>query len=201
MDIGEDVAGGLRPFASSSSSSATAHDATVSNLQALAEAAIQVILQRLTEESALSSPSLDAIQDIHLIKRTYSALVCIYLEAARRDLSSSQFRTYLTTNCGLADSASTPLCDLLSQHKHDLREALSRTANHSYIRRLIGVDWRLDYCVSASEDKDMKELLYFVGLKTSESMVEMACTVEQLQDMVAQLKDACKAAERASKPN
>uniref|UniRef100_A0A0C9QMA9 TSA: Wollemia nobilis Ref_Wollemi_Transcript_22791_665 transcribed RNA sequence n=1 Tax=Wollemia nobilis TaxID=56998 RepID=A0A0C9QMA9_9CONI len=165
MDIGEDVKYALRPFSVSSSlsdSNPNANDsasATPENLKALAAAAISVIVQRQSEESALSGAPIDGIEDINLIKRTYSALVCIYLEAACKDLSSQQFFSYLTAHCGLSDSASNPLCDLLAESKHELRKALSRTADHSYLRRLTGVEWKLDYCVSASDDKDFKELI------------------------------------------
>ncbi|GLJ31086.1 hypothetical protein SUGI_0622200 [Cryptomeria japonica] len=192
MDIGEEVRDALRPFSSAASDD---------KLEALARAAIAVILEEKSEESALS-PSLGG--DIVLIKRSYSALVCIFLEAARTDLSSPHFLAFLTNDCSLPASTAAPLCDLLAQHKPQLRRALLPTANHTYLKRLTGVEWRLDYCVSASQDKGLKELLYFLGLKTldvhsaspSEGTLEFACTVEQLQDLLAQLKDACKALER-----
>lgn len=199
MEIGEDVTNALELFSSNGDGNSSA---TPENLRSLARAAISVILQHETEEFALSAPPFHEIP-IDLIKQTYSALVCIYLEAARRDLSSHQFLLYLTQVCALSDSASKPLGDLFLENKQELRKLLARTANnHAPLARLTGVDWSLDYCVSASEDKACKELLYFLGLKIldfttrSEGNLEFVCTVEQLQDLVGQLKDACKSVER-----
>lgn len=199
MEMGEDVPHAFEPFSSNRDGNSSA---TPENLRALARAAISVILQLETEESALSAPLFNEIP-VELIKQTYSALVCIYLEASRRDLSSHQFLLYLTQNCALSDSASNPLIDLFLENKQKLRKLLARTANnHAPLARLTGVDWSLDYCVSASEDKAAKELLYFLGLKIldsttpSEGNLEFVCTVEQLQDLVGKLKDACKSVER-----
>eukprot|EP01018_Ginkgo_biloba_P010234 Gb_41094 [translate_table: standard] len=192
MEIGEDVTESLR--------SSSGND---DNLRALATAAISVIAEHRTEESALSGAPFDAM-DVDFIKRTYSALVCVYLEAAHKDLSTQQLLSYLRADCGLSDSTSTMLCDLFVDSKQELRKVLSRTANHSYLRQVTGVDWKLDYCVSTSEDKDAKELLYFLGLKTldtptdSNGNIEFVCSVEQLQDLVVRLKDACKSVERGA---
>jgi len=198
MEIREDVTNALKPFSSNGHGDSSA---TPQNLVAVARAAISVVLQHQTEEPAFSAPSFHEIP-VDLTKQTYSALVCIYLEAARRDLSSHQFLSYLTQRCALSDPVSSPLGDLFLENKQELRKLLARTANHAPLARLTGVDWRLDYCLSASEDKACKELLYFVGLKTldsttpSEGNLEFVCTVEQLQDLVGQLKDACKSVER-----
>lgn len=198
MEIREDVPGALKPFSCNGDDNSSA---TPENLRAMARAALSVVLQHETEESAFSAPPFHEIP-VDLIKQTYSALVCIYLEAARRDLSSHQFLLYLTQRCALSDPASKPLGDLFMENKQELRKLLCRSAHHSSLARLTGIDWRLDYCVSASEDQACKELLYFLGLKIldstmpSEDNLEFVCTVEQLQDLVGQLKDACKSVER-----
>eukprot|EP00250_Pteridium_aquilinum_P005926 c15942_g1_i1 orf=499-1098(-) len=192
LEIGEDAVDALSLLATL---------ADVSQVEALAMAGLSVLLRQQTEEEALSAPSFQALQ-VHFIKRTFSALVCLFLEAAKNDLSISQLSAFLTTDCGLQDGVVEALCSAFHHHKPDLSRSLSLTANHTYLPRLQGVDWNLHYCISSSQDRAHREFLYNVRFKTLDSVsgkedgLEVTCSLEDLQDLVSRLRDACKSVER-----
>lgn len=193
MDIGQDATYALSLF------NLDSHDVP---LEALAMASISVLRGSLTEEAALSGPAFQDL-DIDFIKKTYSALVCLFLEASKNDLSVPEVSAFLKSECGLQDIKVEILCRIFQEHKGDLRGLLSLTANHSYLPQLLGVDWRLDYRVSSSEDRASREFLYHVSFNTfdpatgKKDQVEFFANVEELQDLMSQLKDACKSVERA----
>lgn len=198
MEIGEDAVNALSLLIS---------NANASQVGALATAVLSVLLHQHSEEDALSDPALYEELHVDFIKRTYSALVCVFLEAAKNDLSSSDLSAFLTTDCGLLHhqhhASVDALCSAFHEHKGDLRRSLSVTANHTYLPHLLGVDWSLQYCVSSSQDRAVREFLYHVRFKTldpstgKEDRMEVVCSVDELQDLVSHLRDACKCAERS----
>lgn len=172
-------------------------------LEALAHAAVAVLLGTQREDTALVGPVFEQLE-VDLIKRLYSSLVCVFVEAVKNDASSKALMSFLRTECGIPETKGEVLADVFVSKKEELRNLLSRTSIYSGLPRLTGVDWRLDYCVSSSEERAARELLYHVNLKTLEKdatgkdgRTNFVCSVEQLQDLVSRLKDACKSVERA----
>lgn len=85
---------------------------------------------------------------------------------------------------------------------------------------MVGVDWRLDYYIKSNTLEKADAPLFYISLKTKVNRelgstvsqdeggesghssglenVSFTCTVEQLQDLVAKLRDAVKQVERSS---
>ncbi|KAK2562106.1 COMM domain-containing protein 3 [Acropora cervicornis] len=69
---------------------------------------------------------------------------------------------------------------------------------------IVDVDWRLDYYIKNNQMEKVNKPMYLITLKTEESGkpqgkdVQFSCSMEQLQDLVGKLKDACKSIERAA---
>lgn len=181
--IGEEAAEALRLIP-------TCSDGEV---EAVAKAVVAVLLSVQREDAALGLPVLDALE-VDLIKRLYSALACLFVEAAKSNVSAKAVAAFLCGTCGVAEAQAQVVAGVFGNGKEQLRAELARTGGHySSIARLTGVDWRLQYRV-ASHNRD---LLYHVVLKTTSGNNTFVCSVEQLHDLVSSLKDACKAVERS----
>lgn len=184
-------------------------DRSDSELQALAQAVNSVLVDSQREDVALNSPVLEKM-DVDLIKMAYSALVCLFVEAAKNNVSEKSVVTFLWSECGVPEPRGKLVAEIFESKKEALRRVMSRTGNWSSIPRLVGVDWRLEYRVLSStefQDHPPRELLYHCAMKTAgkqtvtldgetDGKIDFVCSVEQLQDLVSTLKDACKAVER-----
>ena len=72
--------------------------------------------------------------------------------------------------------------------------------------RIVGIDWRVDYSVRSKHAGQDNTPLFFLSLKLKEPnrseevrTVEIIATQEELQDMLAKIKDAVKQVERLCK--
>lgn len=184
IEIGDEAVESLR-FLSSCDSG---------QVEALASAVVAVLSSTQREDEVLDVPVLEALE-VDLIKRLYSALACLFAEASKLDASAITLTTFLSGKCGVPEAQAEVAARVFATGKEQLRAELARTANFSSIDRLSGVDWRLQHRVS---DDGTRDLVYHVELKTSGEPVTFMCTVEQLQDLVYSLKDACKAVERSA---
>lgn len=183
-------------------------------VQALAGAVASVLTGAQREDTALDAPVFEQL-DVDLIKALYSALACLFAEAARNDTPARSVVEFLLGKCGVAEPQAGIVAEVYADAKERLRKELGRTGGHSSIARLRGVDWRLEYRIVSSEDGDRHEedrepvpprrdLLYHVVMKTADKAEDgevngktaFVCSVEQLQDLVSTLKDACRAVER-----
>ncbi|KAL4193079.1 hypothetical protein AMTRI_Chr06g175120 [Amborella trichopoda] len=69
---------------------------------------------------------------------------------------------------------------------------MSKLAGLDSISRVSSVDWRIDHC-------NFNELSYFINLETingEKAKLGFVCNIEELQDLVASIKEACKSVER-----
>eukprot|EP00058_Branchiostoma_floridae_P013969 XP_002599457.1 hypothetical protein BRAFLDRAFT_81042 [Branchiostoma floridae] len=135
----------------------------------LLKAACNTLLHgRQRDRGVLDDPSVSQ-SDPAVLKQVFASLTTLFLEAAKHNADSTN------TSSLLEDSKMSP----------DRIEAF----NNVYMNN------HLDH---------VNEPTYLVTLKTEEpgssqlKDVQFACTVEQLQDMVGKLKDACKSMEKAS---
>ncbi|XP_024370384.1 uncharacterized protein [Physcomitrium patens] len=204
IDIEGDVVESLRSIANCSDA----------EIEAFAGAAQSVLLSLQREDAALDGPIFEQIE-VDLIKKLYSALACLFVEAAKSNASEGSLVKFLSGRSGVSESQAEIVARIFVDGKERLRKDLSRTGDFSSISRLKGVDWRLEYRVASGDEGEeqgtgphrappRRDLLYHVVLKTGEKVeggeangqAAFACSVEQLQDMVSTLKDACKAVER-----
>ncbi|CAM6115569.1 unnamed protein product [Calypogeia fissa] len=193
IDVGEDAIHAL---------SAIDTSAEDSHLEALGMAALAVMLGLEKEDTALVGPKFEEM-DVDFIKRTYSALVCVFLEASKNDISQTEILSFLRSECGFTEVRGEIISRLFAERKDDLRGLLAQTGNHSYLTQLESVDCKLEYCMPSPDSGSVRELLYRVGLKLidrekgQEDRIEFIASAEELQELVSGLKDACKSVERA----
>jgi hypothetical protein len=175
-------------------------------VRAVAGAAAAVLVGAQREDAALDGPVVEQME-VDVIKALYSALACVFAEAAKRDASAEALVAFLRGKCGVPEAQAGVVGEVYAGAKERLRRELGRTGEHSSVSRLKGVDWRLEYRVEDGGGGDAaprRDLLYHVVLKTAEkadaaeanAKTAFVCSVEQLQDLVLTLKDACKAVER-----
>lgn len=190
IEIGEEGVASLRSIATCSDG----------EIQALAGAVVSVLLSLQREDAALDAPVFEQLE-VDVIKQLYSALACLFVEAAKNDASTKSLVVFLCGKCGVSEPQAEVVAGVFGNGKERLRAELGRTGDYSSIAHLKGVDWRLQYRVAEREDEAQRDLLYHVVLKTDEggesnAKTAFVCSVEQLQDLVSTLKDACKAVER-----
>ncbi|KAJ7375769.1 COMM domain containing 3 [Desmophyllum pertusum] len=104
------------------------------------------------------------------------------LEAVKMDCDSSIISSVLE-DCKWGSDRIEYFTKHFLDWKPDLEALLARTG--SSFPHVVDVDWRLDYYI--------KE----VG-KAQGKDVQFSCSMEQLQDLVGKLKDACKSIEKAA---
>ncbi len=86
-----------------------------------------------------------------------------------------------------------------SQLAPTIREDLVHLAPS--LGRIVDVDWRLDYYVKSQSLERVKLPVYFLRLKTVTPAgevkdIEFTCSFQELQDMLARLRDSTKQVER-----
>lgn len=174
---------------------------TVQHLACLSSAVLSVVGGEREEEEAMDDPVLEEIEG-DLLKRIYGALVCLFVEAAKLGLFEDEFRTILIRDFRFEDSKVDVLCGQFCKYQQIIRNQLSSFASSSDFPSLVGTSWRLDYCLSTSSDKMAREPLLNVSFHTKNSEgsksddVSFVCGMNELQDLVSTLKDACKSVER-----
>jgi len=126
-----------------------------------------------------------------------AAVTCL-LEAAKHDLAAEQLAPILEEN-KLPDDKAKPFLSAYAQMKQEIRGILGRTSFS--FPQIIGIDWRLDLFVKSDMLDQVKTPLYFLTLKTRQNDgsikdVQFTCNLQELQDLLAKLKDSAKQVER-----
>jgi polycomb group RING finger protein 4 len=109
------------------------------------------------------------------------------------------FREYLD-NLKFPQERAEFFCQRYVEKLNALRENLSQT--QFQFPHVVDVQWRLDYLIKSNAVERIDQPIYLIKLKTKQSPggenkeLEFACTLEQMQDLVAKLKDAEHALER-----
>ncbi|CAH1790352.1 unnamed protein product [Owenia fusiformis] len=152
-------------------------------------------VKRLEGDKQLSS------LDQGVVKQTYAALATLVLEAAKHDADSNTISAVLE-DCKYNTERIKAFNNTYLPQKPYLQLILGNTGTNP--PHIVDVDWRLDYYIKNNHLEKVNEAVYLISLKTEEcgfegtKSIDFACTVEQLQDMVGKLKDACKSLERSS---
>lgn len=166
----------------------------------LIQVTMDILLMKKNEESLKSDEDIASV-DAATLKQAYAGLVTMILEAVKMDCDSPSISSLLE-DCKWGSDR----IDYFSKHflecKPELEALLARTG--SSFPHIVDVDWRLDYYIKNNQMEKVNEPAYLITLKTEESGksqgkdVQFSCSMEQLQDLVGKLKDACKSIERAS---
>jgi len=153
---------------------------------------------QLQEEEKLMG-SAEAAQVSQLeVKQSFAAVISCLLEAAKHDVSTEELAPILDEN-KVPDDKSKLFLSAYSQMKPEVRAVLARTSFS--FPRIVGVDWRLDLFVKSDMLDQVKTPLYFLTLKTRQNDgsikdVQFTCNLQELQDLLAKLKDSAKQVER-----
>ncbi|XP_022785890.1 myosin-9-like isoform X2 [Stylophora pistillata] len=139
--------------------------------------------------------------DSATLKQVYAGLVTMILEAIKMDCDSSSLSSVLE-DCKWGTDRIEYFTKQFLDYKPNLEALLARTG--SSFPHVVDVDWRLDYYIKNNQMEKVNKPTYLITLKTEEAGkakgedVQFSCTMEQLQDLVGKLKDACKSVEKAS---
>ena len=166
----------------------------------LVEIAFDIILEKKDETSFEASNTLDSVNP-GTLKEAYYGLVTLVIEAVKTDSSITDISTYLE-ECKWDSDRIEFFNKVFSGARPHIQALLSST--RTVFPHIVDVDWRLDYYVKNKYLDKVNNPTYLISLKTEESSkngysdVQFSCSMEQLQDLVGKLKDACKSLEKAS---
>jgi len=135
-----------------------------------------------------------------IIKQGHAAITALFLEGAKLNADPSVLSGVLEEH-KIVQARQEHLIAKYTEAKPQLRKLLSQTLFHP--PKIVDVDWRLDYFLKANSVEKINIPLYRIVLQTTNkdgvtAPVEFACTLEQLQDLVAKLRDATKQIDRSS---
>ncbi|XP_065053973.1 COMM domain-containing protein 3-like [Rhopilema esculentum] len=131
---------------------------------------------------------------------TYGILTAIY-EGAKSAGDVSMIRAALEDYKWIPERI-TFFLQNLKEYKDEIRIQISRIGT-SY-PHIIDIDWRLDYFIKSNQMEKINEPQYLLSLKTQDNdvtsvdVVNISCSVDELQDLVGKLKDAAKVLEKAT---
>ena len=125
------------------------------------------------------------------------AISTLFLEASKVRASSEQFSTVLT-DLAISPANVTMLKEMYEQNRGPLLEHIEMTGISA--PQLVGVDWRLDYGIRSKHGGRGNIPIFFVTLKLKDRGiirdVDLIASQEELQDMLAKVRDAVKQTER-----
>lgn len=102
--------------------------------------------------------------------------------------------SFLETEHGLNPGAASAIAGTAEKHRKRISADLAELSTATSLPRLRSVEWRLD--VRTDRAKRAAEPHFHVDLKPGASF---ACNLEEMQDLVATLKDACLSMKRNEK--
>ena len=99
---------------------------------------------------------------------------------------------------GVAAEAMVVVAEAYERHRDKIVAHMAATGIAA--PAIVGVDWRLDYCVRSNTSGRSNEPLFFVTLTVKDRgllrSVDLMATAEQLDDWLAKVKDAVKETDR-----
>ncbi|XP_014279991.1 COMM domain-containing protein 3 [Halyomorpha halys] len=142
---------------------------------------------------------------IDALKESYAALVVFFVESMRRNIDIESLKSVLSEH-KFNDSRIERILELYVKHKLELQNSLQQF--NSDPPNLLGVSWKLNYCVKSSFSDFDGKCLYFIELQVDKNnlnsvtkdheVIKFACTVQQLQSLVASLRAAVRQLESIS---
>ena len=175
---------------------ASAKTATV-----LVAATLDVVCGRTAPAAVLATPALAGVDKI-VLKQAHAALAAALLAAARDDADAETLEAQLAdarVPAGVAKAAA----EQYAGAKEQLRAGLLAHVSSVRRPRVVDVEWRLDYYLKSSAVEHVNVPVYFVKLTTVDAdgrpgAVQFTCSIEELQDLIASLRDAAKQTERTA---
>jgi len=128
-------------------------------------------------------------------KAIQSALVYLFLEAAKHDMASLELSHLLEDHFTNRNRLSY-LGQEYETYKKDIREYVLKQKTFAF-PEIVELDWRLDYVIKSSDIQQVDEPVYTLRFKCRDGQeVTISCNAEQLQDLHSKVRDATKQVER-----
>lgn len=168
--------------------------------RSLVQLTLDILLKKKSDDCLANDEDIISVDNASL-KQGYAGLVSLILEAVKMDSDLSTISSMLE-DCKWATDRIEYFFKCFQDCKPEMEALLSRTG--SSFPHIVDVDWRLDYYIKNNQMEKVNKPMYLITLKTEESGkaqgkdVQFSCSMEQLQDLVGKLKDACKSIERAA---
>lgn len=132
-----------------------------------------------------------------ILKEVGAALSTLFIEAAKHDSTPTDLVEALEENADIPDERLEFIAKKYEETKPKLRSMLGSIGRH--FATVTEAGWKLDYVVKTNLAESYGEARFSVTLSgPTEETVRFVCTTEQLQDLVAKLKNACKSLDRIS---
>ncbi|XP_074622573.1 COMM domain-containing protein 3-like [Acropora palmata] len=168
--------------------------------RSLVQLTLDILLKKKSDDCLANDEDIISVDNASL-KQGYAGLVSLILEAVKMDSDLSTISSMLE-DCKWATDRTEYFFKCFQDCRPEMEALLSRTG--SSFPHIVDVDWRLDYYIKNNQMEKVNKPMYLITLKTVESGkpqgkdVQFSCSMEQLQDLVGKLKDACKSIERAA---
>ncbi|XP_022254694.1 COMM domain-containing protein 3-like [Limulus polyphemus] len=139
-----------------------------------------------------------------VLKKAHAAVVTFAFDAAKWNADNLSI-TSILEDCKLDSDRISNFLTLYDKNKTKMQSHLSNVG--SYRPHIVDVDWTEHYVIKSSNLERISLPSYIISLKTeslgqdgssNSDSTQFVCTLEQLQDLVGQLKDAVKSLERIS---
>ncbi|OQR66401.1 hypothetical protein BIW11_14182 [Tropilaelaps mercedesae] len=155
------------------------------------ETALNVCLDNIISDELVQQPKESKLQEM------YVGLCAFFLEAAKQDLSETEFVLSLHEATGIVDSKRVAiLTAAFNEHLHEIRSRLEELGvkGSAVTDSLASLACRL----ASTEVEKLGEANCLVKLKTSVpgNDIQFVCSLPQLEDLVWTLRQASKVVER-----
>eukprot|EP01004_Peranema_trichophorum_P008843 NODE_7592_length_761_cov_32.336991_g6979_i0.p1 GENE.NODE_7592_length_761_cov_32.336991_g6979_i0~~NODE_7592_length_761_cov_32.336991_g6979_i0.p1 ORF type:complete len:196 (+),score=29.45 NODE_7592_length_761_cov_32.336991_g6979_i0:80-667(+) len=159
---------------------------------------LEVFTQEKSDEALKNIANKHGIDDIYL-KNIVSALSILYFEAAKHDASESEISNLLEDVSQLSADQISLMTAAYSYKAPQLRAVLG--SGGFRLPYLKDVTWRVDHVYEGKEGDKPSLPKFTIGLSLEPQVnvhqqLQISCTLEAMQDMVAKLQDMVKQAER-----
>ncbi|QDZ20689.1 COMM domain-containing protein [Chloropicon primus] len=153
----------------------------------LGEAAVRLIL----DESGSSPPEGDSEREARVV-----SLAGAVVDACREGLAKDEVASFLEREHRIPTAAAARVAEALERRRASLSRAVNRATGSTCLPHLGSADWRLD--LSKGKAGEVAEPVFHVNLRSADGsdLSSFACSIEEMQDLVSTLKDACLSAKR-----
>ena len=168
---------------------------------ALISATLDVACGKTAPAAILATKALAGVDKL-ILKQAHAAVAAALLAAAKDDADAETVEANFVdarVPAAIAKSAG----ELYAAAKDRLRTELLAHVSSVRRPRIVDVEWRLDYYLKSNAVERVNIPVYFVKLITvdgdgKQGKVEFTCSIEELQDLIASLRDATKQTERTA---
>jgi len=163
---------------------------------------IDAVLDSLTDPQRANVEGNTVVSSLNpaVAKLAFSSLSTFLLEAAKHDSDASTL-SHILEDCQFAPDRIDVVTGSYTKSKQRLRGVLSQIGTS--LPHVVDVGWRVDYYIKNNDINRIGHPMYLLTLKTEKDGhqgedINLTCSLDQLQDLVGKLRDACKSLERTA---